>query len=94
MSDTRQNIGRAIKLYARLRGITMTEAFDRAGMHKQAFYSRARGETAWTTDDLEDWAIALGVSIPDLLRDPSELEERLLRWNGVYAGEEAALATP
>jgi transcriptional regulator with XRE-family HTH domain len=63
-------VARAIRTYARNRGVSMTAVAAVVGVSSAAFYERMKGAIDWRLAELEAIAALLGVSVPELLVDP------------------------
>lgn len=65
-------VGPNIQYYRRVRGLTQAELAEQVGYHNRTAVSRVEtGEFIPPLPKLERFADALGVTVPDLLRNPA-----------------------
>lgn len=68
-----RNVAAAVNQLRASKGLTNQQLFEAAGMSASFYYSKMRGETAFTLNDLERLAMPLGVHPVDLARSGAAL---------------------
>lgn len=88
--EAQQRIGRAINVWATIRGISKAELAKRVGMSRQSFYERLRGDATLGIAEVELIAEVLNVSVGDLLEPPAEWGSEQAGRNLVWSNGRAA----
>lgn len=68
--ELQTRIGDAIRVYARVRKITLKSLAEALDMSKASFFERLRGATAMSITELAEIARLLDVGVADLLEPP------------------------
>lgn len=67
LSKTSVGLIQAVRAEAARRGVSTPELANRVGRNKKFFYDRFNFRKAFSTDDLNDIAVALGITMADII---------------------------
>lgn len=65
----------AITVYRQRAGLTSTALYEGAGMSAATYFARMRGRTSFTLNDIETFALLLGVTPDEISRLATKLGE-------------------